>query len=165
MGETTDRHALPLLQPGQAQKEMWHNEALAMADALLHPLAEGEAAVPPAGPAPGQCWLVAAGATGAWAGHGGALACWTTGGWRFCAPSEGMTVWRRDANCFARFDGNTWLLGRIDAVTLAIDGVTVVRAQQPAIAPPSGGAAADAEARGCINQILNALIAHGLIAG
>lgn len=165
MGETTSRHTLPLLQPGQAQKEMWHNEALALADALLHPLAQGQALVPPADPLPGECWLVAAGATGAWTDCGGALACWTAGGWRFCAPTEGMSVWRRDASCFARWDGNAWLLGRLDAATLAIDGVAVVRAQQPAIAAPTGGMAADAEARGCLNHILNALRAHGLIAG
>ena len=36
----TDRFALPLLQPGQAQKEMFHNEALAALDLLIQPAVE-----------------------------------------------------------------------------------------------------------------------------
>lgn len=163
MAEVTSRHALPLLQPGQAQKEMWHNEAVALADALLHPLAEGETATPPAEPEPGRCWLVGAGAGGAWAGRSGALACWTRGGWRFCAPVEGMAVWRRDIGCEARFHAGGWVAGRIDGAMLAIDGVAVVRAQQPAIAAPAGGTTVDSEGRAAINAILNTLRTHGLI--
>ena len=164
MGETTSRHALPLLQPGQAQKEMWHNEALALADALLHPLAEGEAVSPPADPAPGVCWLVAADATGAWAGQSGRLACWTSGGWRFAAPSEGMTVWRRDAALPARYTGAGWELGALDGAVLRIGGVPVVGARGAAIAGPAGGAVVDAEARAVLGAVLGALRSHGLIA-
>ncbi|MGL4312420.1 MAG: DUF2793 domain-containing protein, partial [Sphingomonas sp.] len=35
MAETTSRLALPLLAAGQAQKEMFHNEALALIDLAL----------------------------------------------------------------------------------------------------------------------------------
>lgn len=164
MSETTSRHALPLLQPGQAQKEIWHNEALAMADALLHPVAESERADPPTEPAPGQCWLVAAGAGGDWAGQAGALACWTTGGWRFLAPREGMTVWRRDAGCAARHDGSGWETGAIDAQVLRIGGAAVVGPRAAAIADAAGGATVDTEARAAVNALLAALRAHGLLA-
>lgn len=164
MTEFTSRHALPLLQPGQAQKEMWHNEALALADALLHPVAEAEQPAPPADPAAGQCWIVGAAPTGDWTGQAGALAAWTGGGWRFAAAREGMAVWLNSAGCTARFDGAAWTVGQVDARVLRIEGMPVVGAQAPAIAGPAGGATVDTQAREAVNAILAALRAHGLIA-
>lgn len=37
MSDATARFAFPLIAPGQAQKELFHNEALARVDALLQP--------------------------------------------------------------------------------------------------------------------------------
>ena len=68
------RFGLPLLFAGQSQKEVFGNEAHALADALLHPAVEGEADDPPATPAEGDCWLVGGAPTGAWAEHADALA-------------------------------------------------------------------------------------------
>lgn len=88
MTMTTARHALPLIAPGQAQKEMFHNEAVAGIDALLHPAVEGVGAtVPPADPAIGRSWLLGAEPSGAWTGQAYALAAWTDGGWRFHRPA------------------------------------------------------------------------------
>ncbi|MEG8028176.1 DUF2793 domain-containing protein [Sphingomonas aerolata] len=67
--ETSARTGLPLLQPGQAQKEMGHNEALALIDLLLQPTVVTVGLnVPPAAPAPGACWIVGAAPTGDWGG-------------------------------------------------------------------------------------------------
>jgi len=67
--ETSVRTGLPLLQPGQAQKEMVHNEALALIDLLLQPsVVTVGLNVPPATPAPGACWIVGAAPTGDWGG-------------------------------------------------------------------------------------------------
>ena len=44
---TTPRHAMPFLIPGQAQKEMFVNESLALIDMLLHPVVTGSATAPP----------------------------------------------------------------------------------------------------------------------
>ena len=46
---------------------------------------------------------------------------------------------------------------------LFLDGIQVVGARRPAIASPNGGTTTDSEARAAIDQLLNALRAHGLI--
>ncbi|MFX4817188.1 DUF2793 domain-containing protein, partial [Acinetobacter baumannii] len=59
MAETTSRLALPLLAAGQAQKEMFHNEALALIDLALAAAVESVGLnTPPATPEDGQCWIV-----------------------------------------------------------------------------------------------------------
>ena len=164
MTDTTARLALPLLAAGQAEKELFHNEALARIDIALAPVAEtrGDAA-PPTDPRPGQCWIVGEGATGAWAGQDQGLAGWTGDGWRFVAPTPGMLAWSAAEGVFARFDGARWQAGEIAAKRLMVDGEQVVGARQPAIAAASGGTVIDTEARTAISAILATLSAHGLI--
>lgn len=165
MAELTSRFALPYLQPGQAQKEAFHNEALALVDALLHPVAEtaGDNA-PPGSPAAGQCWIVGDAPTGAWAGHAGSIASWSDGGWRFIAPRDGMTLWLASDQVWARRSGSIWLIGDLPANTISVAGLQILGARQPAIADPAGGAVVDTEARGTITALLAAMRAHGLIA-
>lgn len=164
MSETA-RWALPLLTAGQAQKEMTHNEALALLDLLAGAsvVAVGTNA-PPAGPVAGQCWIVGATPAGAWSGHAGALAGWTAGGWRFAAPREGLAVWSAADGCPVTYAGGQWRTGTLAATELVIGGQRVVGARRPAIAAPTGGGTIDAEARGAIGQIVAALVAHGLTA-
>lgn len=165
MSSTTDRLALPLIVPGQAQKEMTHNEALTLIDALAQPVVQAVGiTAPPAAPLPGQCWIIGTPATGVWAGHGAALALWTAGGWRFVAAFEGMTVWSLADAMVAVHRGGVWRAGEANAHRLWIDGVQVVAAQQAAIPVPAGGSVIDVESRGAIGAILTALRAHGLIA-
>ena len=75
MSEATERHQLPLLQSGQSQKEVTHNEALVRLDALLHLAVESRtASVPLVSPTLGATWIVAVGAAGDWSGQmGGSL--------------------------------------------------------------------------------------------
>lgn len=165
MTDTTPRLALPLLQPGQAQKELFHNEALARIDAILDAVAEtiGDAA-PPASPVPGSAWIVGAAPTGAWAGHALALAVWTDGGWRFADLPEGALVWVRAAATYARRGPDAWLIGDLPLARVTIGGVQVLGAREPAIAAPTGGTTSDPEARAAIAAMLAALRNHGLIA-
>lgn len=164
MSETA-RWALPLMDAGQARKEMTHNEALALLDLLAGPSVEAVGVdTPPTTPAVGQCWIVGAAPTGAWAGRPRALAGWTAGGWRFVPPREGLAAWSLADGCGVAFTGGAWRVGRLDANALFVGGVQVVGARGAPIAAPTGGSAPDAEARTAIGAILAALTAHGLIA-
>ena len=160
----TARFELPYLAPGQMQKELFHNEALQTADMLLCPAVDAAAATtPPSNAAIGACYLLGPGATGAWAGQDGALACFTEGGWRFVAPIEGMSlIDRSSGETMVRRDG-VWEAGIVRGRELRIEGLPVVRARQSPIGNPSGGAVVDSECRATVTAILAALRAHGLI--
>jgi Protein of unknown function (DUF2793) len=164
MTDTSDRLALPLIAPGQAQKEMTHNEALARLDIMVQPVVQAVApSAIPVNPALGQCWIVGGGATGVWAGRDGALAAWTLGGWRFVSPFEGMTAWSiADAMVVIR-RGAGWSIGQVNAQQIRINNVPLLTVRQPAIATPSGGTVIDSESRTTIGAILATLRTHGLI--
>ncbi|MCS6987777.1 MAG: DUF2793 domain-containing protein [Sphingomonadaceae bacterium] len=152
--ETTPRHALPLLLPGQAQKDVTHNEALLRIDALLFLEVERtDLGAPPAAPAPGQCWLVADPATGAWEGQAGRLAVWTLAGWRFLDLGQGVALRDRASGRRLRRTPSGWVTDWPMTTPLA------------AVQLPAGGAVVDAEARAAIAQILGRLQALGLLAG
>lgn len=140
----TPRHEIPLLFSGQAQKELTVNEAHARTDALLHPAIEGETSTPPAHPEDGECWLVGTGATGAWHGEDGKLACRQLGNWLFVAPRDGLCM--LDKSTGQRI---VYLAGW-------------QRPEPPA--EPSGGATVDAEARAAIAELVDALRLAGVFA-
>lgn len=165
MTDQTARFQLPLLSAGQAQKEVFHNEALIRLDAIAAAGVEGPPQVePPAAPQPGQAWIAAPAAAGDWAGQDGAIAAWTDGGWRFLQPPEGMLVWRRDTGQWMIRTAGGWQDDRFPVPALAVAGKIVVGPQQPAVTPPAGGGVVDAECRAALGAALEALRAHGLIA-
>jgi hypothetical protein len=160
---TTARFALPLLHAGQAQKELSHNEALTLIDALLHGCVEAIGGnIPPEAPEAGQSWIVGADPEGDWADAANALAIWTGGGWRLVPARDGMTIWVRDQGLYATHLGG-WATGVVPASEIRIGDETVVSARQAAIENPAGGSSIDLEAREAIGGILSALRAHGLI--
>ena len=162
--ENSARFSLPLLSPGQAQKEIFHNESLQRVDLLLCPVVEGpEISLPPPEPEPGTCYLVASGAAGAWAGKDGMLAGYTEGGWRFIAPIEGVRLFDRSSGEMVVRRGGAWETGIVRGQQLQIGGATVVRERQPAIADPSAGSVVDTQCRAAVSAILAMLRAHGLI--
>jgi hypothetical protein len=163
MSESSARFALPFIVPGQAQKELFHNEALARIDAALHAVVEaGPAQDPPVSPAPGQCWVVAPGAGGAWSARSPAIACWTAGGWRFFEPAEGMLAWNRAAGVWMRWTGSEWSEGTLPATALLIGGQQVVGPRLAEVPSPSGGTTIDAEARAAVAALIATLKSHGL---
>lgn len=163
--EDSARLGLPLLAPGQAQKEMWHNEALALLDiAVQAGVEEIDRNTPPAAPQTGQCWIVGAAPTGVWSGHAGAIAGWTSGGWRFVAPRPGLAVRHLPSGHTAIREANGWKTGDVRGARVLIDGLQVMGAQGAAISVPTGGATIDGELRACVETILIMLRKHGLIA-
>jgi hypothetical protein len=162
--EDSARLALPLLAAGQAQKEMWHNEALALLDIAVQATVEEVGRdTPPVAPQPGRCWIVGAAPTGAWVGHAGAIAGWTAGGWRFVAARAGLAARLVANGQEVVHDGAQWRTGELRGARLLIGGEQVVGARGPAITVPIGGSTIDAELRACVGTILNTLRNHGLI--
>lgn len=160
----TPRFELPLISPGQSQKELLHNEALQSLDVLVGTAVEGlPLAAPPASPVVGNCYLVAASPTGAWAGKAHHLAAYTSGGWRFIAPRDGLSAYVKSNGSTAAYRGGAWVIGDLSGAQVSVAGVKVIGAQAAAIAAPAGGATVDAEARTAIGLILDAMRGHGLI--
>ncbi len=143
---TTPRFALPLLFAGQAQKEVFVNEALALADALMHCAVQGEAAAPPATLVEGHCWLVANAPTGGWAGQANKIACRQAGQWLFITPRDGMRILNLATGQDMRRVGGAW-------------------AAPTTPASPSGGTIVDSEARIAIVNLLQRLQDAGIFPG
>jgi hypothetical protein len=145
MMTTTPRLGLPLIEPGQAQKELFHNESLLLIDAAVQAgVTAAGMELPPSAPASGDCWVVGAMPVDAWSGHPHALAMWTAGGWRFVAAREGMAVWERATGCLLRYRTGMWLRGN-------------------AILAPTGGATVDEGARQTLAAVIGVLRNHGLV--
>lgn len=153
MGERTARFDLPLLVPGQGQKDVTMNEGLLALDRLVQAVAQSRVlATPPPAPADGACWLVPADAVGAWAGQADRLACWSEGGWRFHPLPEGALVWIVDEARRARRS----------ATGFVAEGLTGLPASP--VAPPAGGTVVDTEARAAVASLIDRLVAVGLLA-
>ena len=93
MSETTANLEMPYILPSQAQKHVTHNEALQRLDAVTQLTITASVAAPPATPAEGDCYLVAASPTGAFAGKSGKLAFRQDGSWIFITPKRGWRAW------------------------------------------------------------------------
>jgi hypothetical protein len=158
------RLGLPLLSVGQAQKEFAHNEALQILDLLVAgAVEEPPGTTPPASPTLGACYIVAPGATGEWAGKALCVAGWTSGGWRFISPAEGMYLYVRSTATAAAFRNGIWEVGQVRGAALIIGDEQVVGSRAGAIPSPTGGTTIDGEARASVDAILIALRQHGLI--
>jgi hypothetical protein len=156
---------LPFLSAGQAGKEFVHNEALQTLDLLTAAaVEEGPRNTPPATPSIGACYIVGVAPTDQWAGKAGYLAGYTSGGWRFIAPTDGMTALVKSSGIWGAYRSGSWDIGTIRGVAVVLGGTQILGSQLPAIAGPTGGTVADTESRATINQILDALRQHGLIA-
>lgn len=110
---------------------------------MLHPAIEGQIASPPAAPVDGECWLIASGAAGVFAGREGEIACRQLGQWTFIAPRDGMRVFDRQTGQHILRNGD-WR-------------------REVALQAPAGGATIDQEARAVIGQLLAALSRHGIL--
>ncbi|WP_371170854.1 DUF2793 domain-containing protein [Aliiroseovarius sp. 2305UL8-7] len=110
MSETSPILSLPLIQAAQAQKHVTHNEALRLLDVLVQlSVTSMTETTPPVGASDGDRHIVAAGATGDWAGNDHDVTWLQDGTWQFLTPLEG---WRADVTNSSeavRFDGGQWV--------------------------------------------------------
>ena len=160
----TPRFAFPFIVPGQAQKELFHNEALQSLDMIVAAAVEElPLSGPPGSPLVGNCHIVGASPTGDWAGKAGHLAAFTSGGWRFVPPREGLNAYVKSTGATAAYRSGAWVIGELSGSQVTIDGEKVIGARGAPIAAPTAGATVDAEARAAIGQILTAMRDHGLI--
>jgi hypothetical protein len=164
MSEATPRFQLPFVIPGQAQKELFHNEALLRVDAAMHAAVKSSTqTAPPEAPAEGECWVIAAPATGSWSGKEGQIAMWSSGGWRFVLPRPGLVVWNEAEGVEIRWLGAAWSAGELRCTAIHVGGEKVLGERGPAVPSPSGGTVIDAEARAALDAVIATLMSHGLI--
>lgn len=118
--EQTANLQLPYIMPSQAQKHVTHNEAVRSLDTLVQPAVQDRhLSVPPAVPAEGARYLVAAGGTGAWAGRDGKIATWQDGAWAYFTPRAGWLLWVADEERLIGFDGIAWRDAAVHSVNPA----------------------------------------------
>lgn len=113
--ENTPNLDLPYILPAQAQKHVTHNEALALIDAVVQLTVRGRSrTVAPSSPVDGDRHIVAAAATGVWAGRDGVVAAFVDGGWLFMEPRPGWLCWIEDEAALAIREAGGWtvLAGR-----------------------------------------------------
>ncbi|MFT6676844.1 MAG: hypothetical protein ACJAVM_003050 [Sulfitobacter sp.] len=126
MPETSPILSLPYLQPAQAQKHVTHNEALRILDAVTQlSVRDANLTAPPPAPANGDCFIVAAGATGLWEGQENNIAVLNDNAWVFFTPKTG---WRADLGATGgqlRFDGALWhaAIAAVDLQNLPAVGI------------------------------------------
>ena len=68
-------------------------------------------ATPPASPAAGDTYIVAATATGAWAGKDGQVAVWSGAAWVFYAPRIGGVTYIEDEEKLSAYKAAGWSAG------------------------------------------------------
>ncbi|MBI4384131.1 MAG: DUF2793 domain-containing protein [Nitrospinae bacterium] len=106
---TTPNLAMDELSVSQGSKEITHNEALRVLDALVNSGVEDkDLTSPPGSPANGALYIVGAGATGAWATKDGKIAQYYSSAWYFHAPREGWIVYIKDEDLLYVYNGSAW---------------------------------------------------------
>ena len=129
---TTSRLALPVIEAAQAQKHVTHNEALIRLDGAIQlSVVDRDLAAPPGSPATGARYLVATGASGAWSGAAGSIACERSGAWEILTPRAGWLCWVEDESRLLIHDGTAWsdlatAAGLVTATALAEGTLTRV---------------------------------------
>lgn len=107
--DQTHNLSLPTIAPNQALKHITHNEALRVLDAVVQlSVLDRDLTTPPASPAEGDRYIVAASPTGAWTGQAGAIAVFEDGGWAFVSPMQGWRAYVVDEAALLVLAGGSW---------------------------------------------------------
>ena len=110
MSDATTHLLLPYILAAQAQKHVTHNEALRLLDGLVQlSVLDRDLTAPPGSPTDGDRYIVASGATAAWAGWDLNVALWTDGAWLRLPPRTGWRAWVEDEGLLLVYDGSVWV--------------------------------------------------------
>ena len=134
MPETTHL-LLPYLLASEAQKHVTVNEALRLLDGLVQlAVLDRHLTTPPASPADGDRYIVASGATGAWAGWDLNVAYRVDGAWMRLVPRPGWRAWIEGEATLLIWTGAAW--ERLDVAM----GLIVLGATTRLVEGPNGSA-------------------------
>lgn len=104
----TPRLGVLMMASNMAAKEQVFNEAILSFDALFSgSVISAAITTPPSSPADGDCYVVPAGATGAWSGKTNKIA-FAYNGWQFVTAPTQYRVYNQATSQFIRFNGSTW---------------------------------------------------------
>lgn len=110
MSDHTNLLGLPYLQAAQAQKHVTANEAFRLLDGIAQlSVKDRDLATPPASPAEGDRYIVAASPTGAWSGWANSVALRADGAWFRLPPQVGWTAWVADEGWLVVWTGSAWV--------------------------------------------------------
>ncbi len=101
---------LPYILPGQAQKHITHNEAIAALDTLTQlAVLDRDLNTPPASPDVNMRYIVGPAPTGAWSDKANQVTAWDGAAWLFHAPEPGWLAFVLDENGLLAWSGTAWL--------------------------------------------------------
>jgi len=101
---------LPYILPGQAQKHITHNEAIAALDTLTQlAVIDRDLNAPPGAPDVNMRYIVGPTPTGDWAGKANQVVTWDGAAWRFHVPEPGWLAFILDENGLLAWNGSDWL--------------------------------------------------------
>lgn len=105
----TGHLGLPYIDAAQSQKHLTHNDALRALDTIVQlSVLNRTLTAPPATPAANARYLIASGATGAFAGYDGTIAAFQDGAWAFAVPQTGWRLYVEAESAMLVFDGTLW---------------------------------------------------------
>jgi hypothetical protein len=100
---------LPYVEAAQAQKHVTVNEAFRRLDSVVQlAVRDRTRTTPPAAPEEGDRHIVAASATGAWAGRAQSVAAYIDGAWVFFTPRAGWFTFVLAESVIIYFTGSAW---------------------------------------------------------
>jgi hypothetical protein len=118
---------LPELESAQGQKYLTVNQAMQRLDALVNlTVFNRTQTAPPVSPAAGYRYIVAATATGAFAGQETKVALYLGSNWIFFSPSEGWRAYDQGANQHVTFNGTAWVVDGVSSGSLSDGSVTLL---------------------------------------
>ncbi len=125
--DETSNLKLPFIMAAQSQKHVTHNEALRALDAIVQlAVVDRIHTSPPVTATEGVRYIVAAPATGAWAGQEDRIAAMQDGAWVFYAPTQGWLAFSMSELSLLVWDGTQWAAATAELQNIALLGIHAI---------------------------------------